>query len=154
MSDSSFQYKDANESPGFLLFKINCLWHEKLNIIFTEFSITQTQYAIMASILWFEERNKLISQADLVLHTKIEKMTLSKAIRNLETKKFITRKQSIKDSRALNISITSIGKKEIKKLIKKTEEADEIFFNVISFNELKIYKSTTLKLLELNQKCL
>lgn len=148
MSESSFLYKEANESPGFLLFKINALWHEKLNLIFTEFEITQTQYAIMASLLWFEEKNESISQADLVLHTKIEKMTLSKAIRNLEAKNFIARVPSQNDSRAFSISFTSNGKKEIKKLVKRVEAADEDFFKILSSSELKTYKTTISKLLQ------
>lgn len=152
MAKSSFHYQTADDSPGFLLFRLNYLWLKELNAIFVERGITQTQYAILASLLWFEEQGEPISQSDLVSHTKIEKMTLSKAIRNLETNGFVSRTHSSDDSRAMAITFTKSGKRVTKDLIRSVEKADETFFNVLTVNELKAFKSATLKMIRLNNR--
>ncbi len=150
MAKSSFHYRAADDSPGFLLFRLNYLWLKELNAIFANLGITQTQYAILASVLWFEEQGEPISQSDLVSHTKIEKMTLSKAIRNLETKGFVSRTHSGDDSRAMSITFSKSGKRLTKNLIRSVEKADEAFFSVLTVHDLKAYKSVTLKMIRLN----
>ena len=71
---------------GFLLWKITVLWRNKLEETLWFFDITQTQYAILASLKWFEVKKELATQSLLSAHSKIEKVTLSKAIRQLEKK--------------------------------------------------------------------
>lgn len=147
---SSFKYKKADESPGFLLWKITSLWQKRLEEIFSEFGITQTQYAILASIKWFEETKTDITQGLLVEHTKIEKMTLSKAIRGLEEKKFLKREKSEVDSRAMEIHFTASGKEKTIRVIQEVEEADDQFFSILGKEEIKTYKALTVKIIEAN----
>ena len=144
MADSSpFKYKKADDSAGFLLWKITALWQKELAGVLGEFGITQTQYAILASLKWFEEKNEPTTQTHLVDHTKIDKMTVSKAIRNLEQDGFVVREQSSSDSRATNVRFTTQGKKIIHKAIIAIENADEEFFSCLSDKQLDVYKSLT-----------
>jgi len=63
MSDQSvFQYEQADDSAGFLLWKITALWQQKLAVLLGDFGITQTQYAIMASLKWFEEKHEPVTR--------------------------------------------------------------------------------------------
>ena len=104
MADSSpFRYSKADDSAGFLLWKITALWQAKLGKVLSKFGITQTQYAILASLRWFEEKNEPITQSHLVEHAKIDKMTVSKAIRRLESEGLVMRERSATDSRATNV---------------------------------------------------
>jgi len=67
MADSSpFKYEKADDSAGFLLWKITALWQSRLTEVLGEFGITQTQYAILASLKWFEEKKEPTTQAHLV----------------------------------------------------------------------------------------
>jgi MarR family transcriptional regulator for hemolysin len=143
----SFKYEKADESPGFLLWKITSLWQKKLNEIFSKFEITQTQYAILASLKWFEEHQMEVTQGLLVEHTKIDKMTISKAIRGLEAAKFLKREKSEEDSRSMEIRFTHGGREKTIKAISDIENADEVFFGTLSKEELKSYKALTLKLI-------
>lgn len=139
-SDSSFRYEKADDSVGFLLWKIITLWQGKVNQILEEFGITQTQYAILASLLWFEEKSELITQAQLVAHTKIDKMTLSKAIRRLEQQNLVIRDVSDSDNRAMNVKFSITGKAIIQKAIVAIEKADEDFVSCLSNTQLQLYK--------------
>ena len=144
MADSSpFRYNKADDSAGFLLWKITALWQARLGKVLSEFGITQTQYAILASLRWFEEKSEPTTQSHLVEHTKIDKMTVSKAIRRLESEGFVLREKSATDSRATNVRFSAKGKKIIQKAIVAIESADEDFFSCLNEKQLDAYKFLT-----------
>lgn len=149
-NSSPFKYEKADDSAGFLLWKITALWQRKLAEVLGEFGITQTQYAILASLKWFEEKNEPTTQTHLAEHTKIDKMTISKAIRNLEQDGIIVREQSSFDSRATNVYFTVHGKKIIHKAILAIENADEEFFSGLSEKQLDAYKAYTSTIIKNN----
>ncbi|WP_198266475.1 MarR family winged helix-turn-helix transcriptional regulator [sulfur-oxidizing endosymbiont of Gigantopelta aegis] len=145
-----FKHKKPDDSAGFLLWKITSLWQNKLSNILSVFKINQTQFAIMASLKWFEEHNEETTQAHLVEHSKIEKMTVSKSLKNLENKNLIIRVKSKRDARALNIEFTKKGINTINKAIVAIEKADDEFFSSLSAQELKQYKSIIVKVIKNN----
>ena len=151
MSNSSlFKYEKADDSAGFLLWKITALWQKKLSEVLAKFGITQTQYAILASLQWFEEKREPTTQTHLVEHTKLDKMTLSKAIRRLEEDGFVAREDSSTDSRAINVNFTPRGRGLIQKAIVAIENTDEEFFASLSKKQLEIFKSLTSAVIKAN----
>lgn len=151
MPDSSpFKHAKADDSAGFLLWKITALWQKKLSEVLGGFGITQTQYAILASLRWFEEQLESTTQAHIVEHAKIEKMTLSKAIRKLEGDGLVFREQSSTDSRAINVRFTARGKKMIQKAVVAIGKADDDFFSCLTDRQLATYKSLTISIISSN----
>jgi MarR family transcriptional regulator for hemolysin len=140
---SPFKFKHADESAGFLLWKITSLWQARLSAVLGEFGITQTQYAMMASLMWFERKQEPPTQAHLVEHAKVDKMTVSKAIRRLEDDGLVLRVDSSTDSRATNVSFTARGRKIVQAAIVAIENADEKFFAGLTGKQLEVYKSLT-----------
>lgn len=147
---SPFKYEKADESAGFLLWKITALWQAKLAEVLGEFGITQTQYAMLASLRWFEQKKEAITQAHLVDHTKIEKMTVSKAIRKLEEGGLVLRDKSTSDSRATNVRFTGHGRKVIDNAIVAIESADDEFFTCLTKMQLETYKALTVLVIKQN----
>lgn len=141
---SPFKYDKADDSTGFLLWKITALWQKKLAGVLGEFGITQTQYAMLASLKWFEEKSEPTNQSHLVEHAKIDKMTVSKAIRKLEESGLVIREQSSFDSRATEVHFTAQGRRVIQKAIVAIESADEEFFSGLTKKQLEAYKSLTM----------
>jgi len=142
MSKSSpFKYEKADESAGFLLWKITALWQRKLADVLGVLGITQTQYAILASLRWFEEKREPTTQAHLVEHTKIDKMTVSKAIRKLEENNLVLRSSSSSDGRTTNVRLTVQGRRLTQKAVVVIENADEEFFSCLIKGQLGTYKS-------------
>lgn len=147
MADASpFKHAEADDSPGFLLWKITALWQETLAGVLGDFGITQTQYAILASLRWFEERHQPPTQTHLVEHAKLEKMTLSKAIRRLEEDGLVKRAQSSSDGRATQVRFTAKGRKITEAAIVAIEDADDMFFATLSAAELAKYKALMVSL--------
>jgi MarR family transcriptional regulator, transcriptional regulator for hemolysin len=142
VADSSpFRHAEADDSPGFLLWKITTLWQRTLSAVLGDFGITQTQYAILASLRWFEERGEPATQTHLAEHAKLDKMTLSKAIRRLEEDGLVKRAQSSSDGRATQVAFTAKGRKITEAAIVAIEEADDVFFTTLSAADLAKYKS-------------
>ncbi len=148
MAESSpFKHASPDDSPGFLLWKITALWQMKLSELLGTFGITQTQYAILASLRWFEEQGEPTTQAHIADHARIERMTLSKSIRKLETDGLVFREKSAADSRAINVTFTPAGKALIQKAVVAIEKADDEFFACLNEQDLDQYKSLMLALI-------
>ncbi len=149
---SPFKHGEADDSPGFLLWKLITLWRAKLAGIFDEFSITQTQYAILASLLWFEQRHEPPTQAGLVGHAKIDKMTLSKAIRKLEDSELVCRSPSATDTRAVQVRFTAVGRELIHQAIIAVERADDEFFSCLNERQMRSWKAIAVSLIASNNR--
>lgn len=85
------------------------LWRESL-----KFQINPTQYFILLSLHFREE----LEIKELIKITNLDKTTISKSLKNLESKNFILLKNSQKDKRSKIISINSKGKQVIEYLLK------------------------------------
>lgn len=147
---SPFKHASPDDSPGFLLWKVTGLWQKKLAVILDKFGITQTQYAILASLRWFDEQGELISQSHIATHAKIDKMTLSKAIRKLELNGLVSREQSAVDNRAVTIRLLPQGKALVKHAVVAIENADDNFFSCLADGELSAYKTLAIKIISYN----
>jgi DNA-binding MarR family transcriptional regulator len=141
MSSKPFKFDDANDSAGFLLWKMTALWQQELNQRLALYELTQTQYAILASLRWLQmTKAGSITQTALVEHSKVDKMTLSKAIRKLEAKEVVYRFSSAVDHRAVCVDFTDSGNALIEQAIVTVENADEVFFSGLSTDDLSRFK--------------
>jgi DNA-binding MarR family transcriptional regulator len=148
MRDGSPFRRHADESPGFLLWNVTTLWQVRLGGVLASFGITQTQYAILASLRSFEDRGEPPTQTHLAEHAKIEKMTLSKAIRALEDDGMLARKRSSDDSRAVNVCFTAKGRRVIERAVVEIEEADDQFFGSLPARDLARYKELSRRIID------
>lgn len=145
-----FKHAKADDSPGFLLWKITALWQQALAEVLGGFGITQTQYAIIASLRWREERQMPVTQTDLAEHARLDKMTLSKAIRRLEAAGLVKRAQSSADGRATDVRFTAKGRKTSEVAIVAIERADDEFFSGLSAADLTVYRRLLVSLVAAN----
>ena len=142
MSDASpFKHANADDSAGFLLWKLTSLWQRRLAAVFDDAGITQTQFAIMASLRWFADHAQATSQTLLADHARIEPMTLSKAIRKLEASGLVERATATSDSRAVTVRLSTKGRRLSQRVVVAVENADEAFFGRLSAHDLATYKA-------------
>lgn len=120
--------KKSNDSVGFTLWKLTTLWQRNLADVLASYDITQTQFAILASMLAFEKAKEDVSQAILVADTNIDKMTISKSVRSLQAKKLVRIKKSKTDKRANNLELYAKGKTIAKEAVVAVRKADKKFF--------------------------
>lgn len=145
---SSFSVNKASESPGLLLWQSTTLWQRLIKNGLEPYNISHSQFVIMAILCWFNEKKLKATQIKLAEWSKLDKMTISKALKNLILEKLIIRHECPDDSRAKVVMLTEKGKTLIHKLIKIVEKIDYDFFKTFNQNEQKDFIKLLSKILE------
>lgn len=132
MADLPLSFDILEESPGFLIWQTTMLWQRRAKRALEEYNISQTQLAIMAILLCFEAHKYDITQILIVKWSKLDKMTVSKALKALDTLGLVKRIEHATDTRAKSISLTDNGIDLVQKLIPIVENVEEEFFGKAS----------------------
>ena len=146
-----FHFKSPNDSPGYLLGQVTMLWHRKQKKVLDPLNLTHTQFVLMAALAWLSKKNNNVTQIDIANQSNSDRMMVSKVLRTLGEKKFITRQEHETDTRAKNIKLTKIGETVLQKAILEVENADLDFFFTLG-TKISSFNSNMLKLIESN-KC-
>lgn len=144
---SNFKFKKPQESIGLQFWKLHTKWQKRITMALSQHKITHTQFVILASIIWFQEQATKPSQADISKVTDIEKMTLSKAIAQLEKLSFVKRVKNEYDTRSISVSLTEKGTNLIPILLKTVEEIDTEIFNTKTEADRVLFNNVIIELL-------
>ncbi|MVT12628.1 MarR family winged helix-turn-helix transcriptional regulator [Chitinophaga tropicalis] len=135
-----FHFKSPNDSPGYLLGQLTMLWQRKQKKVLDPLDLTQTQFVLLAAVGWLSKKSNAVTQVDIAKQSNADTMMVSKVLRTLEDKGFITRKEHETDTRAKIIRLTASGEVVLQKAIIEVENADLEFFAALgaklsSFNK-------------------
>lgn len=144
-----FQFKKPEDSPGFLLAQVTMLWQRKLKRVLDPLNLTHTQFVLLSSLAWLSKENNPVTQVDIANLSNADRMMVSKVLRTLEEKKFITRNEHPVDTRAKIIGLTQDGATVLQKALIMVENADLAFFSAIDTN-LKSFNKDMVKLIDTN----
>ncbi len=145
-----FHFKSPNDSPGYLLAHLTMLWQRKQKKVLDPLDLTHTQFVLLAALGWLSRENNIVTQVDIANQSNTDRMMVSKVLRTLEEKKFITRQENERDTRAKNIQLTKTGIETLQKAIIEVENADNDFFSAIEANLLS-FNANMLKLIDENK---
>ncbi|HJD75314.1 MAG TPA: MarR family transcriptional regulator [Bacteroides reticulotermitis] len=130
----AYKYNDANESIGFLLWQLHMLWQRDVKTELDRLDLTHTQFVLLSVLAWLSKTQKIVTQTDIALHSKTDRMMVSKVLRTLEDKRMITRSNNKKDTRIKMISLTEQGAEVLQQAVHVVERVDDDFFSVDSHN--------------------
>ncbi len=150
MKDIEFKFKRPNESPGYLLGQLTMLWQRKLKKVLDPLNLTQTQFVLLAALGWLSKTNKVVTQIDIANQSNSDRMMVSKVLRTLQDKKFISRQEHQTDTRAKVIKMTNEGAEVLQKALTAVENADIDFFSVLG-NKLSSFNQNMIDLTEQNK---
>lgn len=125
------------DSPGFLLWQTTTIWQRKIKKELESYNISHAQFVIMATLMWFDAHGYDTTQISIVKWTKLDKMTVSKALAKLAAQNYVSRMEHEVDTRAKSIAITNEGKALVRRLVPIVEGVDEKFFGQLSVDEQK-----------------
>jgi len=152
MSDKiEFHFKSPNESPGYLLGQVTMLWQRKQKRALDPLDLTHTQFVLLAALGWLSRERSVVTQVDIANQSNADRMMVSKVLRTLELKKFITRQDHATDTRAKTIKLTPQGASVLQKAIVKVETADMEFFSAVAL-KLPSFNADMVKLIDTNLK--
>ncbi len=123
-----FHFKSPDDSPGYLLGQLTMLWQRKLKKVLDPLDLTQTQFVLLAALGWLSKKSNAVTQVDIANQSNADRMMVSKVLRTLEEKAFITRQEHETDTRAKTIRLTPSGEDVLQKAIIEVENADLAFF--------------------------
>ena len=124
-----YKHDDANQSIGFLLWQLHMLWQRKIKWELDKVGITHTQFVLLSVLAWLSQSKKIVTQTDIAVHSKTDRMVVSKVLRTLEKKQFVTRSNNKKDTRIKVISLTEQGAVVLQQAIVIVEDVDADFFS-------------------------
>jgi len=142
-----FHFRSPEESPGYLLGQLEILRQRKLKRVLDPLDLTITQFVMLAAVGWLSRENEAVTQVDIANQSSADRMMVSKVLRTLEEKKFITRQEHPTDTRAKVIKLSPSGELVLQKALASVESSDVAFFNVLDPKELKALNANISKLL-------
>ena len=126
-----FHFKSPNDSPGYLLGQLTMLWQRKQKRVLDPLGLTQTQFVLLAALGWLSKESDAVTQIDIANQSNADRMMVSKVLRTLADKGFITRQEHEMDTRAKTIRLTANGKTILQKALIAVENADLDFFTAL-----------------------
>ncbi len=145
-----FNFNSSDDSPGYLLAQLTMLWQRKQKRVLDPLNLTHTQFVLLAALGWLSKESDAVTQIDIANQSNTDKMMVSKVLRTLEQKGFVTRQEHETDTRAKAISMTADGEIALQKAIEMVESADLIFFSELG-EKLSSFNSNMLKLIDANK---
>jgi DNA-binding MarR family transcriptional regulator len=145
-----FHFKSPNDSPGYLLGQLTMLWQRKQKKVLDPLDLTQTQLTLLAALGWLSKKSDAVTQVDIARQSNADRMMVSKVLRTLEDKKFITRQEHPIDTRAKIIKLTAEGEKVLQQALAVVVNVDNEFFNAIGA-DLSMFNSNMVQLIDVNK---
>ena len=131
------RFASADESPGFLLWRVTNQWQATIRRALAEFGLTHVQFVLLAALTWSGEPAG-ITQAALARTTRSDPMMVSQVIRALEAKRLVERRRDGTDARAIRVVATGDGKALAARANTVVEEADAAFFGDAAGRQLTL----------------
>lgn len=144
-----FHFKSPKDSPGYLLGQLTMLWQRKQKKVLDPLDLTHTQFVLLAALGWLSKKNNAVTQVDIANQSNADRMMVSKVLRTLEEKGFITRQEHEKDTRAKTIRLTTNGEIVLQKAIIEVENADLDFFATLD-TKLSSFSKNMVQLIDKN----
>ena len=140
----------AKQSSGFLLWQVTTLWQREIKTALEPLGLSHSGFVLLASLLWFEEQDMVVTQTTLIEHTKLDKMTVSKSLKGLEKNGLVLRTENEKDTRAKTILLSDEGRSVAIESVKVVEGVDGSFFSAITTEERDVLNGLFLTLKDKN----
>jgi DNA-binding MarR family transcriptional regulator len=128
---------NQEESTGYLLYNLTTILQRKMKRELDKLSITHMQFVLLATIQKLSNTNKTISQIEIANESKTDKMMVSKVLRTLQTKEFITRNEHQTDTRSKTIELTKNGEIIFEKAFVIVKQVERNFFQYIESHKIE-----------------
>ncbi|WP_435314827.1 MarR family winged helix-turn-helix transcriptional regulator [Cellulophaga fucicola] len=146
-----FNFKSPQDSPGYLLGQVTMLWQRRLKKVLDPLNLTQTQFVLLAALGWLSKKTEVVTQVDIANQSNTDRMMVSKVLRTLVKKKFITREEHPTDTRAKVIKLTKEGAEILQTALTTVENTDIEFFSILGDN-LSVFNKNMADIIEQNKK--
>lgn len=132
-----FGFEKAEESPGLLLWQTTMIWQRQIRQALEGSGVSHAQFVVLATLLWFEIHQEEATQSRVIHQTKLDKMTVSKALEKLGKAGQVKRLEHGEDGRAKVARLTESGRQMTQTLVLTVEAIDRQFFGKVPLLDQK-----------------
>lgn len=133
-------HPSAEESPGFLLWRVSTLWRRAIETVLKPLGLTHPQFVVLATTGWLTRKGEKASQAEIGREAALDPNTTSQILRGLQAKGLIERLQT-SNERSKYPVLTPAGTKSLAKAMPAVESADAVFFASVDLKKSKILQT-------------
>lgn len=141
-----FGFDRPEDSPGFLLWQTTIMWQRQIKRALESHHISHAEFVIIATLMWLEAHKYEVNQVLIIDISKLDKMTVSKSLKNLAIRGYVNRVEHARDARAKTVSLTENGKNMVRLLVPIVEQIDSQFFGILLSQEQKDFTTLLAKL--------
>jgi DNA-binding MarR family transcriptional regulator len=116
---------------GYRLWQVHYLWHKHIERELRAVDLSHLQYVLLAATNFLSREGEIPSQIRLATFTKVEKMMVSKNLRVLERRGYLSRKPYPGDRRANRIQLTASGLRLLRRTLSISAAAHAGFFRTL-----------------------
>ena len=121
-------FEGPQASPGFQFWVRFMAWQRGLNHQLRALSLTQPQFALLATIGWKTRDGSALSQQELADFLRLDRMLVSQIISRLDRDGLVKRQAAAHDRRRKGLQLTELGREKIKSAMPVVERFDRAFF--------------------------
>jgi DNA-binding MarR family transcriptional regulator len=133
-------HPSAEESPGFLLWRVSTLWRRTIEAVLKPLGLTHPQFVLLATTGWLTRTGEKASQAEIGRHAALDPNTTSQILRGLQAKGLIERSH-ITAERSKYPKLTPAGAESLAQAIPAVERADAAFFASVNLKKSKMLQT-------------
>lgn len=137
MADSAFGFDAPEDSLGFLLWQATVVWQREIRKALEPHGVSHSQFVLLAILLWHREQGETVNQTLLARQSKLDKMTVSKALKPLVAEGLVRRREHPHDPRANAVELSDKGAKLARQLVPVVEAVDARFFAALKKSKQK-----------------
>lgn len=130
--EKASQFQKAEESPGFLLWRVSTSWRRSIESALKPLKLTHPQFVVLATIGYLTKGGRSITQREIGLHAGLDANTTSQILQGLSLKGLIDRRSI--DERSKSSSLTKAGEALLAKALPLVEETDRGFFSLVNLH--------------------
>ena len=130
MSRLKTNFRKAEDSPGFLLWKASNLLQRMHSGCLSGLNITPTQFSLMTCLVYLHQQGR-VTASGIVDHSGMDKMMVSDLLKTLVKKKLVKRNPNPEDGRSFLLEPTRLGEGITNSAVLKIEALDSDFFKKV-----------------------
>lgn len=123
---------------GYRIWQAYHLWQRQIGRYLTAAGLTATQYVLLVAIYYLATQNEIPSQIRLANFTGVEKMMVSKHLRLLVHRGYVSRSPGMRDRRVNEIRLTRAGVHILQRAFRASAAANAGFFHAVGGDWKKI----------------
>ena len=145
-NDLSISHPVLEQYFGYLFRRCALIYRARIDKRFSQFKLEGPHFGILSLIA----NAPTISQIQFCNGTGIDKASMVKIMDQLEKLKLIERKESSKDRRIKNLTLTAHGKKVFEKMNQERKDFEKDFLSVLTADEVRSFQEMIAKLVKYN----